>query len=105
MKSYKMLYNKHYDNKNNWASYICFTLCRYGFGHVWENHGVCDVRSFLCEFRQRLIDRYLQGWNGDINSKDRYAFFSSFKQTHGISQYLLTVKKSRSEKKPYKTET
>ena len=40
----------------------------------------------------RLIDCYLQGWNSDINSKDRYAFFSSFKQTHGLSQYLLTVK-------------
>ena len=50
------------------------------------------IIAFLCEFKQRLIDCYLQGWNSDINSKDRYAFFSSFKQTHGLSQYLLTVK-------------
>ena len=26
-----------------------------------------------------------------MNSKDRYAFFSSFKQTHGLLQYLLAV--------------
>ena len=45
----------------------------------------------MCEFKQRLIDCYLQGWNSDINSKDRYTFFSSFKQTHGLLQYLLTV--------------
>ena len=91
MKSDKMLYNLHCDNKNNWASSVCFTLYRYGFGHLWENQGVCDVRSFLCEFRQRLIDRYHQGWNSDISSEDRYAFFSWFKQTHGLFQYLLTV--------------
>ena len=46
----------------------------------------------MCEFKQRLIDCYLQGWNSDINSKDRYTFFPSFKQTHGLLQYLLTVK-------------
>ena len=92
MNSYKMLHNMHCHNKNNWACSICFTLYRYGFGHVWENQDVCDVRSFLCEFRQRLIDRYHQGWNSDISSEDRYAFFSWFQQTHGLSQYLLTVK-------------
>ncbi len=92
LKSYKMLYNMHCNNKNNWASSVCFTLYRYGYGHVWENQGVCDIRAFLCELKQRLIDCYLQGWNSDINSKDRCAFFSSFKQTHGLSQYLLTVK-------------
>ena len=36
-KSCKMLYNMHCTNKNKWASSICFTLYRYGFGHVWEN--------------------------------------------------------------------
>ena len=92
LKSYKMLYNVHCNNKNNWASSICFTLYRYGYEHVWENQGLCDIRAFLCEFKQRLIDGYLQGWNRDINSKDRYTFFPSFKQTHGLSQYLLTVK-------------
>ena len=46
----------------------------------------------MCEFKKRLIDCYLQGRNNDINPKDRYAFFSSFKQTHGLSQYLLAVK-------------
>ena len=80
MKSYKMLYNMHCNNKknNNWISSVCFTLYRRGFGHVWENQGVCDVRSFLCEFRQRLINCYLQVWNSDINFKDRCAFFFLF---------------------------
>ena len=53
---------------------------------------MCNVRICVREFRQRLIDCYLQEWNSGITCKDRYAFFSSFKQTHGLSQYLFTVK-------------
>ena len=50
-KSYKMLYDLHCKNKNNWVSYVCFTLYRYGFGFVWENQGVCNTKRYLCEFR------------------------------------------------------
>ena len=74
LKSYKML-QVHCNNKNNPASSVCFALYRYGYGHVWENQSVCNIRAFLCEFKQRLTDCYLQGWNSDINSKDRYAVF------------------------------
>ena len=62
-KSYKMLYNLHCINKNNWASAVCFTLYRHGFGFVWEHQGVADIKTFLVEFRQRLIDCYAQSWN------------------------------------------
>ena len=34
LKSYKLLHNMHCNNKNNWASSVCFTLYRYGYGHV-----------------------------------------------------------------------
>ena len=46
----------HCNIKNSWASSVCFTLYRYGYGHVWENQGVCDIRAFLCELKQRLTD-------------------------------------------------
>ena len=73
-KSYRMLYDLHCKNKNNWVSYVCFTLYRYGFGFVWENQGVCNMKRFLCEFRQRLIDCCLQDWYSAVASKDRLAF-------------------------------
>ena len=57
---YKMLYNMHCNNKNNWASSVCFTLYKYGFGHAWEMQGVCNVIIFVRELRHRLIDCYLQ---------------------------------------------
>ena len=47
LKSYKMLYNMHCNNKNNWASCVCFTLYRYGHGHGWENQGVCNMSLFM----------------------------------------------------------
>ena len=75
------------NNKNNWASSVCFRWHKYDM-----DTSACNIRSFLCEFKQRVIDCYLQGWTSDINSKDRRAFISSFKQTYGLSQYLLTVK-------------
>ena len=34
-KSYKMLYNMHCNNKNNRASCVCFTLCRW----IWTGLG------------------------------------------------------------------
>ena len=43
-------------------------------------------------FRQRLVDCYLQEWNADMSSRDRFAFFSSFKQTHSRCQYVLDVR-------------
>ena len=91
-KAYKMLCILHCKDKNNWVSNVCFTLYKYGFGHVWENQGVENVSHFLRAFKQRLVDCFLQDWNSSIMSSDRYAFYSSFKQLHELTPYLTTVK-------------
>ena len=93
-KSYKILYVLHCKNKNNWVTYVCFTLCRYGFEFVWGNQGVCNTKRFLCEFRQRLIDYCLEDWYSAMASKDRLAFYSSCKTSHSLADYLFTVKKA-----------
>ena len=90
-KCYWMLYNLHCRNKNNWVSSVCFTLYRYGFGFVWEQQGVSSIRNFLVEFRQRLVDCYVQGWNYDIRTNERYTFYSSLKQSHCLSEYLSQI--------------
>ena len=74
IKAYKMLYAFHSKNKNNWVSHVCFALYRYGFGFVWENQGVCDVSNFIREFRQRLVDCFLQEWHSGMVSRDRLTF-------------------------------
>jgi len=80
IKAYEMLYALHSKNKKNWVLHVYFTLYQYRFGFVWENQGVCDVSSFICEFRQRLIDCFLQEWHSGMVSRDRLALYSSFEQ-------------------------
>ena len=46
-KAYKMLCILHCKGKNNWVSNFCFTLYKYGFGHVWKNQGVKNVSPLL----------------------------------------------------------
>ena len=89
--SYKMLHSMHCNNKN-WLSSVCLALYRCGFGYVWENQGVNDVKALMLVYFDRVVDCYLQEWNADISSRDRFAFLSSTKQTYCISQYLLNVR-------------
>ena len=68
-----------------------FNLYRYGFGFVWENQGVCNMKRLLCEFRQRLIDCCLQDWYSAMASKDRLVFYSTFLKSHSLADYSFTV--------------
>ena len=65
-KSYKMLLYLHEQNRKTWASLVCFQLYKYGFNHVWENQGVGDEKTFLKEFKNRLITEYKQEWSDSI---------------------------------------
>ena len=53
----------------------CIDTASDSFG---KNQGVCNMKRFLCEFRQRLIDCCLQDWYSAMASDDRLAFYSSF---------------------------
>ena len=90
-KAYKMLYGLHCKDKKNWASDICFTLYRYGFGYVWENQGVQQVNNFVSVFRQRLHDCHIQDLNCTITSKERYTLYSTFKQLYDPPHYLNEI--------------
>ena len=73
---------------------MCFTLYRYGFGFVWENQGVCHVSNLIREFRQRLVDCFLQEWHSGMVSRDCLASYSSFKQSNSLADYLCIIKKA-----------
>lgn len=91
-KSYNMLYTMHCRGKSNWASKVCNTLFRYGFGHVWENQGVESTKSFLSIFKQRLYDCHLQDLDSLVLSNDRYTFYSTFRQLQAIPKYLVEIR-------------
>ena len=53
-----------------------------------------NVNNFICEFRQRLIDCFLQQCHHGMVSRDRLAFYTSFKQSHLLADYLCIIKKA-----------
>jgi hypothetical protein len=92
LKAYKMLYELHCKNKRNWASCICNTLYKYGFGYVWENQGVENINMFMKVFKQRLIDCFHQEIESEIMSKQRFYMYSTFKQLKNPPMYLNAIK-------------
>ena len=54
---------------------------------------MCDASNFIREFRQRLIDCFLQEWPSGMVSRDRLVFYS-FEQSHSLADYLCIIKKA-----------
>ena len=50
----------HLSNSKCWTRKIQELLCRVGFGYIWENQMVPDVRKFLNMLKQRLQDIHIQ---------------------------------------------
>ena len=78
-KAYKMLLYMHNQNRKTWASSISYLLYRHGFDEVWENQGVGDENMFMRVFKDRLVNVYKQSWQGEMNNKERYSFYRTFK--------------------------
>ncbi len=82
------------DNRNSWASSICFFLHRFGFAEVWTSQGVGNQRVFISTLRQRLIESFKQGWVNriDQNENGRFSLYASLKSEPSLSPYLSEVK-------------
>ena len=77
--AYDMLVSLDERGKQCWVSAIRDMLCRAGFGVVWLQQGVGNVKSFIAVFKQRQIDMYIQEWNETVENRERYANYRSFK--------------------------
>ena len=91
-KSYKMLFYLHEQNRKTWDSTVCFLLYKYGFNHVWENQGVGDEKTFLKEFKNRLITEYKPEWSDSIATNERYLMYNTFKSSLTMSLFLQDLK-------------
>ena len=67
-----MLVNLDMAGKHCWVTQIRSILCETGFHFVWLQQSVGNVRMFLNAFKQRLIDMFIQEWNGSLRESDRY---------------------------------
>ena len=79
-KAYNMLIHLQENGKKTWTFHVMQLIYTNGFGEVWFEQGVGDAGAFLRCFRQRSVDQYTQGWATDIETKERFEFYSSFKR-------------------------
>ena len=86
--AYKMLYDLDCRGKITWASQVRNCLFQYGLIDAWINQGVGCTKSFLCCFKQRVIDRRWQEWNGHVHDSDRFSLYRMFKTNHNIEHYI-----------------
>jgi hypothetical protein len=88
-KAYKMLLIYDEKGKTNWVTNIRVRLSQYGFGHVWVNQGVGNMKEFIRVFRERLIDCRWQNWNSHVTQSDRFTWYRMLNSSHSIPLYLL----------------
>ena len=89
--AYLMLFSQDQNRKRCWATEIREMLSSTGFYFVWLNQGVPDVSGFLKQFRQRLVDIFIQEWTGTIRDRERYSLYNFLKDDFGSSVYLYDV--------------
>ena len=74
--------------KKNWAYNVKLLLDSYGFSYVWRNPESIDLKNFHIVFKSRVIDVFKQNWFNGISNCNTLCTYRSFKQYHGIEQYL-----------------
>ena len=78
-KAYRMLLELDNRGKQCWVSEIRVILCSMGFNIVWLQQGVGNIKLFLREFKQRLIDVFVQDWSATIRDNTRFESYRNFK--------------------------
>ena len=96
----RQAYERELKEKNkpgNWAEGIKQLLTTNGFAFIWESDGFECTKAMFRNFKQSLIDQFWQNWHSNIESKDRYDMYRSFKQDHLREHYVdsITITKFR----------
>ena len=61
--------------KTNWVSKVKQKLYELGFGFVWLNQGVENIKRFVHVLRVRMIDCQWQEWSARIEDSNRFDMF------------------------------
>jgi hypothetical protein len=89
--AYKMLLELDFKGKKCWVSNVRDILCETGFGIVWLQQSIGDIKMFLNVFKQRLVDMFIQSWSGVIRDRDRYTEYRTFKAIFEREKYLSNI--------------
>ena len=90
--AYRVLLHLHEQNKKSWASSVCYVLCKYEFSEVWVIQGVGNKKTFLKDFKERVLSSYRQNWENNLRTKERYSVYTTFQLSLSLSMYLIELK-------------
>ena len=85
---YDMLVTYAEAGRKNWASSVRDMLYMYGFGYIWEQQNVDDVRSFISSFEDRLRDSYIQNWHSLKEETSKLYLYNLYKHEFEMEPYL-----------------
>lgn len=86
------VYNRSVSDMNNgarnWVSQLKDMLCNYGFAYIWEDPYYVNVNTFICLFKQRIIDCFIQGWFVSKDTSGVLVLYNSCKLRFEYEPYL-----------------
>ena len=92
----RAIYNSLLDDlgteNNNWLAMIKNLLVENGFQYVWVNPWSVNQKSFLTEFKQRLIDNFVQSFHSDLRNNKVLTLYSLIKIDFSCSAYLNIIR-------------
>ena len=76
------------NDKLNWGCKIRDILCKYGFNHVWLSQNVVNEDIFMLEFKQRVIDTFLNEAISFFEESPKCHFYKYIYDDHNLQFYL-----------------
>ena len=80
--------HKKLNKKFNWADNIRDILCRYNFNDIWISQDIVDEDKFLFEFKQRVIDCFVNEAVAFFEDSPKCNFYRYIYDIHKLQFYL-----------------
>lgn len=74
--------------RNCWATNIKSLLFTYGYGYIWIAQDVGNIDVFICNFKRRITDCFVQNWHNDISNSSRCHHYKYYKTLLNTERYL-----------------
>ena len=76
------------NGQQTWAGNVKCLLGEFGFANVWLNPDSINLCAFPSVFKQRLIDCFIQKWQGDLQNNGVLTEYKQFKMNFSFECYL-----------------
>ena len=72
----------------NWVYNVKLLLSNHGFSYIFEDAENVDFKSFICIFKQRITDNFIQEWSQSMQTNHVLTTYVLFKNNLHYESYL-----------------